>query len=173
MNRRYLIFALGLVVYGVSLRLLPHLPNFAPLTALAVFSGAVLPRKFAIVTPLLAAIVSDLLIGTYGSVMFVVWGCYAAIALAVQRYGAQPSFTRGVACIVASSVGFFLATNLAVWAFGSMYTHTWAGLQQCYTLALPFFRNSLLGDLAYSAVLFGLYVGLRSAYLPRLREVIQ
>ena len=48
-----------------------------------------------------------------------------------------------------------------------MYPHSWAGLAECFTMALPFFRNSLLGDLAYTAAAFTLF-GLA---LRRLRVV--
>jgi hypothetical protein len=56
-----------------------------------------------------------------------------------------------------SSLAFFLITNFAVWAFFSWYPHTFAGLVSCFTLALPFFRNTLLGDLVYSGIFFGAY----------------
>lgn len=58
---------------------------------------------------------------------------------------------------VGSSVFFFVVTNFAVWLEGSLYPRTLVGLQQCFTLALPFFRNTLLSDLIYTASLFGLY----------------
>jgi len=50
-------------------------------------------------------------------------------------------------------------TNFAVWAFGdgTLYAHTWAGLMACYTLAIPFLGRTLMGDLLFSALLFGLY----------------
>ncbi|MFA4818191.1 MAG: DUF6580 family putative transport protein, partial [Parcubacteria group bacterium] len=57
----------------------------------------------------------------------------------------------------ASSITFFLVTNFAVWAFFDWYPHTWAGLITNFTLALPFFRNTLLGDVFYTGVLFGAY----------------
>ena len=56
-----------------------------------------------------------------------------------------------------SSILFFLITNFGVWATSGMYAHTWAGLIRCYELALPFFRNTLMSDIVYTAVLFGAY----------------
>ena len=50
-----------------------------------------------------------------------------------------------------------MVTNYAVWQFSPWYEKSLAGLLESYTLALPFFRNTLLGDLFYSAVLFGAY----------------
>ena len=62
---------------------------------------------------------------------------------------------------VTSSVVFFLATNLAVWAFEGLYTQDLAGLSRCYVAALPFFKNTVIGDLFWTGVLFGGYHLLR------------
>jgi hypothetical protein len=56
---------------------------------------------------------------------------------------------------LASAVVFYLVTNFGVWASGALYVRTTAGLLQCYTAAIPFFRNMLLGDAGYVALLFG------------------
>jgi hypothetical protein len=42
-----------------------------------------------------------------------------------------------------------------------MYPPTWAGLEACYVAALPFFRDTLMGDLSYAAIMFGSYVWLQ------------
>ena len=63
-------------------------------------------------------------------------------------------FSAGVGALGASVI-FFVVTNAAVWAFTPLYAHTLAGLMQSYTMAIPFFKNSLAGDLGYTAVLFG------------------
>lgn len=55
-----------------------------------------------------------------------------------------------------SSILFFIITNFGVWAPSSnWYPHTLNGLIECYTLAVPFFRNTILGDLGYTVILFG------------------
>jgi hypothetical protein len=56
---------------------------------------------------------------------------------------------------IASSVLFFLVTNFGTWATGELYPQTLAGLAACYVAAIPFFQNTLAGDLFFSAVLFG------------------
>jgi hypothetical protein len=56
-----------------------------------------------------------------------------------------------------ASVQFYLITNFAVWAFGTMYPLSISGLFASYINALPFFRNTIFGDLSYVAGLFGLY----------------
>lgn len=148
--------ALCLIAIGVSLRLLPHPPNFAPVAAISIFGGAVLPRKFALWVPVLAMMLSDVVIGFY-NIMPIIWGCYVLIALASSQWLRRPTFRRGLLLTVSGSVFFFIVTNFAVWVWGGMYAHTWSGLVSCYTLALPFFRNTLLSDLIYTAALFGLY----------------
>jgi len=156
MNRKQFLIATALVAFVFCSRLLPHPANFAPLTAVAIFSGSLFPRRFAVFVPVAAAVLSDVFLGFY-NVMPIVWACYLLIALASSRWLKQASILRGASFTVAASVFFFATTNLAVWAFSGMYTHNINGLSQCFTLALPFFRNSLLGDLIYTASLFGCY----------------
>jgi len=66
---------------------------------------------------------------------------------------------------LASSVSFFLTTNFAVWAFDGIYSHDLAGLTACYVAALPFFKNTIIGDLFWTCALFGGYqlLGMRLA----------
>ena len=63
---------------------------------------------------------------------------------------------------LASSTVFFIATNFAVWAFSPMYEKTWVGLVLCYTMAIPFFQNTIAGDLIWSGAIFGSYYLLSS-----------
>ena len=58
---------------------------------------------------------------------------------------------------IAGSVIFFVVTNFGVWIMSAMYAKSFAGLIQCYSLAIPFFGGTLLGDLVYSTVLFYSY----------------
>lgn len=149
-------FALFLILVGVGLRLLPHPANFTPLTALALLAGATLPVGVAISVPLIAIIASDLVLGTHG-LFWLVWVSFALtvlIGFRVARSGKPAPLLVGT---VAGSLLFFVATNLGVFFFENMYPHTWEGLQSCFFLALPFFRNSLLGDLFYSGAFFGIF----------------
>jgi hypothetical protein len=149
--------ALALIAAGVTMRLLPHPVNFAPITAIAIFGGAVLPRKLAIWVPLGAMIVSDVFIGFY-SMMPVTWACYALIALASSLWlHGRLRFVRGTVLALSSSLFFFVATNFAVWLTSGMYAHTAQGFWQCYVMALPFFRNTVLSDVCYTAAFFTIY----------------
>lgn len=148
--------ALSLIAAGVSLRLLPHPANFAPIAAIAIFGGAVLPRRISVWVPLGAMMLSDFIIGFYGT-MWVTWSCYLLIALASSRWLRRPTPRRSVAFTLSASVFFFLITNMGVWLWSGMYAHSWHGLTQCYVMALPFFRNTLASDVLYTALLFGVY----------------
>jgi hypothetical protein len=159
-----LYLAIVLVFAAAAARLLPHPANFAPVTAVAIFGGAVLPRKLAVWVPLAAMLLSDLVIGFYDyRVMFAVWASYVLIAFASSRWLARPSFAKGALLTALSSLFFFITTNFAVWASSDMYAHTWRGLADCYIMALPFFRNTFLSDALYTAILFGTYALAREA----------
>ncbi len=148
------------VVLGVALRLLPHPENFTPVTAIALFSGVTLSPLLAVTIPLIIMIASDLLIGAH-SLYWLTWGSFLAVTLLGLwiRRSAVPS--RILFGTLAGSVFFFVATNLGVFFFEGMYPKTWAGLVECFTMAVPFFRNSLLGDLFYASVLFSAFAGVK------------
>lgn len=148
--------ALALISLAVVLRILPHPANFAPVAAVAIFGGAILPRRLAIWTPVAAMVASDLIIGLHNLIL-VTWGCYALIALASSRWLKRPSFKKGMGLTLGSSLFFFFATNFAVWIWSGMYEHTFKGLSQCFAMALPFFRGTALSDLVYTGALFGAY----------------
>jgi hypothetical protein len=156
MKKYQIAITLVLITLAVVMRLLPHPANFAPVTAIALFGGATLPRRYAVLAPLLAMMISDTLIGWY-SLMPVTWGCYALIALASSIWLRGHSIGRGISLTAGSSVFFFLVTNFAVWVGGGLYVHNLAGLERCFVMALPFFRNTALSDMLYTASLFGLY----------------
>jgi hypothetical protein len=152
-----------LITLGASLRVLRHVgvidlpPNVAPVSALALFAAATLPRRFSWIIPIAIMIVSDSVIGGYHwQVMVSVYASFlGSLALGTwirQRLGVQ----RILTATLAGSLLFFVVTNAAVWAFDGMYPHTWSGIAATFTAALPFFRNTVLGDLGYSALFFGL-----------------
>lgn len=148
--------AICLIAIVISLRVLPHPDNFAPVAAAAIFGGAILPRRFALWVPLAGMVISDLIIGLHDLVLLT-WGCYGLFALASSYWLRQRTLVRVGAITLSASLIFFIVTNFGVWVTSGMYAHTWSGLLRCYELALPFFRNTLLSDLFYTAVLFGGY----------------
>jgi len=143
-RRQFVIIAFLLI--AVLLRLIPHLPNFTPVTAIALFGGLYFTRKsWAYLAPLIIMVLSDLYLGFHSISIFV----YAAFLL-VSFIGTQTK-KPSVFTILLSSISFFIITNFGVWLIG--YPKTWTGFVECYTLAIPFFRNSLLGDFFYSGVM--------------------
>jgi hypothetical protein len=164
--RLFAIFAA--IVAAAALRLVPHPPNFTPIGAMALFSGAQLGRRpLAFLAPFAALLLSDAIIGFHALMPFV-YGSVALIVLlgwvALKRVSALR--VGGVA--LASSVLFFVVTNFGVWLQLGTYPHTLAGLVACYVAAIPYFQNTVAGDLFYSALLFGGFALLERS-IPALR----
>jgi hypothetical protein len=155
--RQDLLLALLLVVLCVVMRLVPHVSNFSPVAAAALFAGVTLKARWlAIAVPLAAMLVSDAFLGGYGWQMMAV--IYGALALpAVIGIFARKTHVAFVAIggALASSVIFYLATNFAVWALSTLYTPDFQGLLECYVAALPFLKWTIAGDLFWSVALFG------------------
>lgn len=153
---RHHIPAILLFFLGVLARLLPHAANVAPITAIALFGALYLPRRQALAIPVAAMLVGDIIIGFYSlPIMASVYGSFLASAGIGFLVKKRKSFGTVLVGILASSVVFFLATNAAVWAFGTLYAHTLAGLFESYAMAVPFFRNSITGDIMYTGLLVG------------------
>ena len=145
-NKKFLnreIVILLFIIIAAVIRLIPHPPNFAPITAMALFSGLNFQnKKLAYAIPILAMIVSDLFLGFYSISIFV----YLSF-IAITYIGTTIK-SINVSNIFLSSLLFFIITNLGVWILG--YPMTIEGLLTCFTLALPFFGYALVGDLFFS-----------------------
>ena len=167
-NSTRLLAILAAIVGAAALRLVPHPPNFAPITAMALFSGAYLGRRpLAFVAPLGAMLLSDAVIGFHSGLPFV-YGSVALIVLLGWAALSRVTVLRLAGAAVASSVLFFIVTNFGTWLLSGMYPLTAAGLAACYVAAIPFFQNTLAGDLFYTGVLFGGFALLERA-VPMLR----
>lgn len=147
----------GIILLAVISRLVPHLPNFTPVTGIALFGACYfLDKKWAFIIPILSMVLSDAIIGFHGTVVFV----YISISL-ITCIGLLIQNRIGVVSLVTASVAssllFFIVTNFGVWLIGGFYEKTWVGLVTCYVAAIPFFVNTLLGDAFYVSVLFGVY----------------
>jgi hypothetical protein len=157
-KRTKIIFIISIIFLAAASRLVKHPFNFTPIAAMSIFAGCYLGKKWGIIIPLAAMVLSDVFIGFYDlKLMFFV---YASIALAYfigTFLKKRKQWYFIISSAVVSSIIFFLVTNFSVWAFYEWYPKTWAGLVSCFTLALPFFRNTLIGDLVYTGALFGVY----------------
>lgn len=153
-----IIIPILLIVLGITARFLPHPANFAPIGAIALFGALYLPKKYALIIPLLAMFISDIFIGFYTwQIMLSVYAGFVLMGIFGLIIRKHKNFTSVLSVTLLSSVLFFLITNAAVWLFGTMYTHNFSGLMQSYIMAVPFFKNSLMGDLFYVGVLVGGY----------------
>ncbi len=159
--------ALAFFVLAIALRFLPHPFNMTPVAALALFAGCHLSGRVGLVLALGAMAISDLLghwlevpsMGFYNRTTMLT--VYLALGL-TALVGAGLRGRVNVASVpLASLIGtaiFFLSTNFAVWLDPQMgYAASWEGLMSCYVAAIPFARNSLVGDLFFSALLFSIY----------------
>ena len=163
-SRRQRWIIAGLLLLGVVARLAPHPWNATPVMAIALFGATFLSKRWGILLPLIIIAVSDVLLGWHNTVAFT-WGAFVLTGLIASWVRQRPSAPRIAIAAVAGSTLFFLITNFGVWLVGDLYPRTLEGLLECYLAGLPFFRNTLAGDLVYTAAFFGGYAFLVS---PRL-----
>ncbi|MBL7004727.1 MAG: hypothetical protein ISR69_11985 [Gammaproteobacteria bacterium] len=145
-----IIFALA------AFRLVQFIPNVTPIAAMALFAGAHFSdKKLAFVIPFAALLISDLILGLHSTMLFV----YAAFALTLWIGMALQN--KSALFITLSAIGssllFFLITNTGVWLMYNTYSAGLTGLIESYVAGIPFYKNTLAGDLVFSAVLFGGY----------------
>jgi hypothetical protein len=156
-------FVMGIVLAAAIARLVPHPLNVTPIAAMALFGGACFrDRKSAYLLPIAAMLLSDLVLGfmRYGMMTLlgsqpVVYACILATTAIGKLINDRRSPWQVLGTSLAGSLLFFVVTNFAVWVTGHLYPVTASGLAACYTAAIPFFRNSLLGDIAFTTILFG------------------
>lgn len=167
-----LINPLLIILFAVLIRLMPHLPNFAPIGAMALFGGVYLSKKYALFVTLIALFVSDIFLGFHETMVFV-YGSFlltGIIGLWIKDHKNTKNIVLGA--FVSSSL-FFLITNFGVWIMGNWYPKNMAGLAECFTLALPFFRNTILGDLFYTGLFFSSYEIMLKAVAKSGKKVVE
>jgi len=176
--RKNIVLVLLLVAAAILTRMF-NIPNFNPVMALALFSAAALPFWLGVTFPLVAMFISDLIMGmlqhdvtllqwmsfqpfVYGSFVLVAIMSYVFLKPFLKSDTLGTTAMGGVVGGFAGSLIFFLVTNLMVWinpipVWPSMYTLDFTGLVNCFTLAIPFWKNSLIADLLFTPVLFVAY----------------
>jgi len=123
---------------------------------MALFGGSYLNKKYAIILPMAVMLISDCFLGFHKTMPFV-YGSFLVASL-IGIYLKNKVTTRTViGASLLSSIVFYLVTNFGVWLTSGMYEMTLLGLTKCYVLAIPFFRNTLIGDLFYTVMMFGGY----------------
>ncbi len=155
-----IIFGTLFFIFSFAARFIEHAPNFVPIGAFALWAGVYLNKKFGLFMPLLVMFLSDLVIGFYDwKVMLSVYFGFAVMVLLGWLVRKAKTASNVIFASFGGAVFFYIITNFAVWASSSWYPQNLYGLLSSYTMALPFFRNSLMGDLFYGAVFFGAYEG--------------
>ena len=176
--RAWLLF--GIIAFSAGFRLIPYILqyfgtdvnpssawypwSFSPVSAMFLFGGShVLNRKAAVLLPLLALLVSDVLIGVLmGDMSFglheflpAVYGCYALMGCAGIWLRRHMNIANVALTALLAEVVFFIVTNFAQWKLGDTYSHDMAGLWLCYDMALPFVKNAFCGTALYTSLFFG------------------
>lgn len=153
------------IVFAMLARMpfMPHPWNFTPVAAALLYFGARGSRR-QLWVPFALLALSDVILTkfVYAYVFswdhFVTWAWYAAILWLGTTLRENTNWLRVGGASLASSVSFFVISNFAVWACWDMYPKTMSGLTTCYAAGLPFFRRALVGDILFTAIMFGLPV---------------
>ena len=185
-----LLLLIVLVLSAAFSRLVPHFHNAVPVTAVTLFAAAYLPnRRWSVLLPLIAMFFSDLVLYATKDIayqteavsnMLFVYSAFAGIALIGQWLRRSVTIGRVIATSLAGSVLFFLVTNFGAWLMLSqtlstgepaIYSRTFGGLIDSYVAGVPFFRGTFIGDVFYTAFLFGGFALLQQA-VPQLRPQV-
>ena len=146
-----------LVVIAVAgARLLEHPYNVTPIGAFALFCGAYFTDRRLWLLPLAALLIGDVVTGFYAAmVMVFVYGGFALSSL-VGRYlpGQERSPIRTVGGVLLAALAFYLVSNVGMWLYA--YPLTAAGLLACWIDGLPYLLRSVVGDLIYAGLMFGI-----------------
>ncbi len=147
-----------MIIGAASCRLITnylHLWNFTPIAAIGLFAGATLKdKKLSFLVPLVAMFLTDIILGLHSG-LFIIYFSLCLITIIGSWLQKRQSIIYILSASLLSSVLFYLLTNFFVWFNNPLHSQTWQGLIHCYTIALPFFGNTVLGDLFFSGVLFG------------------
>lgn len=157
MNKKQNLLVIFILI-AIWFRLIPHPPNVTPITSLALFSGLMFQKRWlSILVPLVAMFISDMVLG-FGMISLWVYSAFMMITMLGWILNQM-----NVKSILLSSLIFFIVSNFGVWIMD--YPHTIQGLTMCYTLAIPFFGYSIIGDLFWGFVIKYSYKFTESRFL--------
>ena len=152
-SKNEILSALGIIIFLVIFRLIPHPSNFTPILAAGIFSGFLFRNFFlSSLIVLLSMFISDLYLGFHGTMIFTYVSLILSVSLGLQ-IKKNLKFLSILITGIASSVSFYIITNFGAWLTLPMYEKNLGGLIQAYILAIPFFHNTLLSTLLYLIVL--------------------
>tara|TARA_B110000914_G_scaffold114794_1_gene100367 strand:+ start:106 stop:591 length:486 start_codon:yes stop_codon:yes gene_type:complete len=144
----YLKVSTGIFLVLAASRFIPHPPNFTSLLALSFYVPAILGIRY-LPALVLSFFITDLVIGFHGTTLFT-WGSVILIGL-LSKFFISNTITRISGALIGASL-FFVITNFGVWSLG-FYGYTIEGLITCYTLAIPFFGNTIVGTIIFSSII--------------------
>lgn len=160
---------LVLIALAVAGRMMPHQANFTPIAAAGLFAGYLLrSRWLALCVPAVAYAISNQFEEAIDFRVALAVGAGLSFPVLLRSWLPKENvgprlLVSAVGCSLVSSLFFFVVSNLAVWSFTNAYQHDIAGLTRCFTVALPFLRNTVAGDLTYSVLLFGVFAFVTTA----------
>lgn len=161
-NKKKIYAISGLIFIAALSRLLPHIDNFTPIGAIALFGGTYIAnKKLAFLIPLAAMFFSDLALqvvygnGIHSSILFV-YGSFALITSLGFILRKRVQLQTIMVSSLLGSLIFFFVTNFGTWLSG-FYPYSLQGIVDCYIMAIPFFRGTLMGDLFFNLLLFGTF----------------
>jgi hypothetical protein len=144
----YLKVSIGIFLVLAASRFIPHPPNFTSLLALSFYVPAILGIRY-LPALVLSFFITDLVIGFHGTTLFT-WGSVILIGL-LSKFFISNTITRISGALIGALL-FFVITNFGVWSLG-FYGYTIEGLITCYTLAIPFFGNTIVGTIIFSSII--------------------
>ncbi|MFN8284106.1 MAG: DUF6580 family putative transport protein [Chitinophagales bacterium] len=177
-NKQY-ILAILLITIGVVLRVLEWIPNFSPLTAIALLGGAYLiDKKWSVIIPVISLLIGDVLLAfkhdypfIHNTIFFVYISYIIIVFFGWKLRDEKVNYLKVGGFALASSVLFFTISNFGVWIVGTLYERNLVGFIKCFTLAIPFYKYTFLSDVLYSLVFFGIFDAVKSATFGKVAPV--
>lgn len=170
-NYKGILLVLAMIFIAAFSRLIPHLPNFTAVGAMALFGSAYFSKKYlAILAPIAALWISDLAINNIvyaefheSFVWFQSYQLYTFLPIVLITILGFVLFkkvspAKVLTGSIASSLIFFAISNFGTWLSPfSLFTKDAAGLVNTYIAGLPFLRNDFVATVLFSTVLFSAY----------------
>ncbi len=146
------IFPIALILILAFSRLIPHPPNFTPIISMAVMSGFFLRNiRLSLLVVVFSMLISDIIIGIHSNMFFV----YFSLILIIFTFNMLTKKMNILNVALLSFCGsllFFMISNFGVWLNSTLYEKNISGLINCYTMAIPFFHNTLISTLFFSYI---------------------
>jgi len=152
LNKNNFILTIFILV-GVLTRVIPHPPNFTAIGAIALFGGACfIDKRLSFLVPVSIMLISDLILGYH--IMLSVYISFIIIVFLGFRLARKRTSMKVINTAIIASIIFFIITNFSVFLTSTLYPKNIIGLIECYTLAIPFFMNTLVANIFYSLLMF-------------------